>query len=620
MDIFISYARKDRARVNKIAKALEAEGYTVWWDRHIRAGQKFQQEINKAIKSTKAVVVVWSKHSIDSHWVQDEAQHGVQNNALVPVMIDDVSSPLGFGQIHSSFLQDGGDDPTTSEEWDDFLEAVRGVVGEGEGQPSPNDPLAQLLSRPVQESKAAAASSKKSAPAKKKAGKATPAAPSWKRYAPIAAMVAAVLLVGAVAIGYFSRPSAPPDPQNMEPVVLGIYPSDAQFGKDQKRGLDTAFGDMPGVTLRDLVAPLDAMKGRDAPELIERLENYLANNNVVAIVGPSITEFTPEVLDVVEASGRKPAIVLTTASTRANIGWEDRDLPLFRIGSGIDERAAQFARLARNRINGGSELVLLFEEDPTTNEKTYGQIFFQRIAGELEEWKRWSDEGKIRSIRYTRGEIVDSFEAPQRRALLDQNKMIIVVGLSTDFDDLVREFYGAEDTPRAALLGGWNTSKSIFEIIFGKVNEETGEVTPPMAIQHGRLFDMTDVYLSPPDSSGLADLRRFEDEFGPLSPALRQQAVAFDSGLVVKKAIEQIGDGEIRAENVVDILRGRTFEGVTGQVAFAKRGDNVGQNEGPSGGLNRTLYNLQFNPDNAEYWSEIRRFDVLLAPEVASTR
>ncbi|MHA7819269.1 MAG: TIR domain-containing protein [Erythrobacter sp.] len=605
MDIFISYSRADRDRVTHIARGLEQAGYTVWWDRHIKPGQDFGQVIEEAINAAKAVVVVWSNHSVRSNWVRDEAQFGVQHDRLVPVMIDAVNTPLGFGRIHAAELFDGEDDPTRSSQWADFLESVRTQIGEGEGRAEDES----------ETSRDAPAGSPVTPPPYEAVTGST-ATPFWKRPAAMAAAVAGVLVAGLLAFqfGPFGGPAAPPDPDDMSPVVLGIYPEEG-FGKDQARGLDAAFEDMPGVTIRELKAPLDAMKGRNAPELIENLERYLDNQNVVAIVGPSITEFTPEVLDVVEASGRKPAIVLTTASTRSNIGWDDRDLPLFRVGSGIDERAAQFARLARNTISGGSELVLLFEEVPNSSEMTYGQIFFQRIAGNLPEWEEWSDRGKIRSIRYTRGSIADSFEAPRRRALLDQNKMIVVVGLSTDFGDLVRAFYKAEDAPRAALLGGWNTSKSLHGITQGTENREAGTRTEPVAIQHWRLFDMTDVYRSPAGSSGHADLRRFEGEFGVLSPALRQEAVAYDSGLVVKQAIRQIGEGEIRAEAVVGILRGRTFEGVTGQIRFAEGG----QNDGPTGGLSRALYSLQFNPDSEERWSEIRRFDALLSEAAVSS-
>ena len=32
-DIFISYASEDRDRVKSLARALEQEGWSVWWDR-----------------------------------------------------------------------------------------------------------------------------------------------------------------------------------------------------------------------------------------------------------------------------------------------------------------------------------------------------------------------------------------------------------------------------------------------------------------------------------------------------------------------------------------------------------------------------------------------------------
>ena len=34
-DIFISYAHEDRSRIERLAATLEAEGLSVWWDRHI---------------------------------------------------------------------------------------------------------------------------------------------------------------------------------------------------------------------------------------------------------------------------------------------------------------------------------------------------------------------------------------------------------------------------------------------------------------------------------------------------------------------------------------------------------------------------------------------------------
>jgi len=42
-DIFLSYASEDRARVLGLVKALEAQGWTVFWDRMIPAGKTFRR-------------------------------------------------------------------------------------------------------------------------------------------------------------------------------------------------------------------------------------------------------------------------------------------------------------------------------------------------------------------------------------------------------------------------------------------------------------------------------------------------------------------------------------------------------------------------------------------------
>lgn len=609
MDIFISYSRADRERVAHIAEALEAEGYSVWWDRDIRAGEEFDHVIDHAIKQSKAIVVVWSKTSVTSNWVKEEAEDGVAANTLVPVMIDFVMIPRGFRRIQAAELHDAALDPTQSENWPEFLSSVRKQVGKGEGADKsrrPSDTGALAGGAQAGGAQAGGPSAPVAAPVEPiAAASQAESAPSWKRFVPLGAGALAVLVAGIFAfqfLGLGGRP-APPPPEDMTPVVLGIYP-DEGFGVDQMHGLKAAFDDTPQIVVQDLAASLDAMKGRDAPEIIEGLKTFLETRNVIAIVGPSITEFTPEVLRVVEESGRRPAIILTTAASRQDIGWDSSELPLFRVGSGVDERADQFARLARNTIASGVELVLLYETVPNSSEMTYGQLFYQRITERLDDWQTWSDNNQVRSITYTRGRITDSFKRPRMRGLFDQNKMIIVVGLSSDYKDLVENFYRGEDRSRTAILGGWNTSKAVRDL--------SGEVN----IQHTRLFDMTDVFRSPADVSGLPDSRRFQIVFeSPLTPALRQEAVAYDSGLVIKQAVSQMGE-EVTAEQLVEIMRGQSFNGITGEITFTGTGENWGQNSGTAGGM-QPLYNLRYNPDEAN-WTEIESFDALLRTSVAS--
>ena len=86
--IFLSYSREDSVRAGRIAQALELAGHDVWWDRRIGAGSRFSKEIDAALKKADLVVVLWSKVSVESAWVQDEAADGRDSERLVPVLID----------------------------------------------------------------------------------------------------------------------------------------------------------------------------------------------------------------------------------------------------------------------------------------------------------------------------------------------------------------------------------------------------------------------------------------------------------------------------------------------------------------------------------------------------
>ncbi len=98
--IFISYAREDKAVAQTLAAMLEAEGYEVWWDQHISAGQNFRDQIQASLDGAEKVVVIWSSHSVRSPFVIDEAQRAVGQNKLVPVAIDVSDPPMGFGHLH----------------------------------------------------------------------------------------------------------------------------------------------------------------------------------------------------------------------------------------------------------------------------------------------------------------------------------------------------------------------------------------------------------------------------------------------------------------------------------------------------------------------------------------
>lgn len=100
-DVFVSYAREDRAQVARLAAALDQTGLSVWWDRRLVGGDAFAEEIERELEGAGAVIVAWSNAGSRSRWVRDEAEFAAQAGKLVCVSIDGSLPPLGFRQFHA---------------------------------------------------------------------------------------------------------------------------------------------------------------------------------------------------------------------------------------------------------------------------------------------------------------------------------------------------------------------------------------------------------------------------------------------------------------------------------------------------------------------------------------
>jgi len=105
-DIFISYAHVDRDKVERIAAALEAAGHSVWWDRNILSGAEFSKDIQKALEEARVAVVCWSRASVESNWVKDEANFAIREGKLLSGSLDGTEPPLGFRQYQCTDLME----------------------------------------------------------------------------------------------------------------------------------------------------------------------------------------------------------------------------------------------------------------------------------------------------------------------------------------------------------------------------------------------------------------------------------------------------------------------------------------------------------------------------------
>ena len=126
-DVFVSYARSDKERVAPLVAAIEAQGWSVWWDPAIDAGQQFDDQIEAELKAAKAVLVVWTPTSAASRWVRGEAREAADRGTLVPVRFDGASLPMDVRAIHTTDLDGWGED-TASAQFQSLLRALTAMI------------------------------------------------------------------------------------------------------------------------------------------------------------------------------------------------------------------------------------------------------------------------------------------------------------------------------------------------------------------------------------------------------------------------------------------------------------------------------------------------------------
>jgi len=127
-DIFLSYAGEDVQRAQALATALKSLGWSVVSRRSIPGVHdvRFFKALKEELDAAGCIVVLWSKASIVSQSVLDEAARGGANGRLVPVLIEPVAPPVGFRELQATDLIDW--DETSAETLHQLVGSVRTLV------------------------------------------------------------------------------------------------------------------------------------------------------------------------------------------------------------------------------------------------------------------------------------------------------------------------------------------------------------------------------------------------------------------------------------------------------------------------------------------------------------
>ncbi|HBH35284.1 MAG TPA: hypothetical protein DDW45_02435 [Gammaproteobacteria bacterium] len=136
-DIFLSYTSEDRDRLRPLVKALEDQGWSVFWDRKIPVGQTWRDVIGREIRDCLGIVVVWSQASVQSQWVMEESEEGKRRRILFPVTVDGATPPFGFGSIQSADFTDwegGTDHPGYKLLIGDLTRHIQGIKDQREAE------------------------------------------------------------------------------------------------------------------------------------------------------------------------------------------------------------------------------------------------------------------------------------------------------------------------------------------------------------------------------------------------------------------------------------------------------------------------------------------------------
>lgn len=127
-DIFISYKSERKLAAEHFAEVLRRYGYSVWFDYSLIKGKDFAEQIERQIRASKSVVVLWCSMSIGSRWVREEVHLAHDLGLLIPVKIEPCEIPFGWRLADSIDLSSWDGSPR-SHQLDPLLDDLETKTG-----------------------------------------------------------------------------------------------------------------------------------------------------------------------------------------------------------------------------------------------------------------------------------------------------------------------------------------------------------------------------------------------------------------------------------------------------------------------------------------------------------
>ncbi|WP_017668178.1 TIR domain-containing protein [Sandarakinorhabdus sp. AAP62] len=139
-EIFLSYNRGDQVVARRFLEKLTTLGFTVWWDAALVSGAAYDEVTEAALRNAKAVIVLWSKRSVESRWVRAEATLADRKQTLVPAMIEVCERPIMFELIQTADLSHWDGD-VHDKAWIAFVSDVQRFVQKGKDASTLTPPI-----------------------------------------------------------------------------------------------------------------------------------------------------------------------------------------------------------------------------------------------------------------------------------------------------------------------------------------------------------------------------------------------------------------------------------------------------------------------------------------------